>query len=105
MLTTEQLIPYFSRVHYSKSQKQLWFHDRAGVLYDTPLLKVLQLLILSSYGFALAFFILLKIPLVGVLIYGVAEASTAYLITKNHRAATTAFRCARVQREGRALEE
>ena len=34
------------------------------------------------YGFAVAFFILLRIPLVGVLIYGIAEASTAYLITK-----------------------
>lgn len=34
------------------------------------------------YGFALAFFVFLKIPLLGVLIYGVAEASTAYLVTK-----------------------
>ena len=34
------------------------------------------------YGFAVAFFILIKIPLVGVLVYGIAEASTAYLITK-----------------------
>jgi len=34
------------------------------------------------YGFALAFFVILKIPLLGVLIYGIAEASTAYLITK-----------------------
>lgn len=44
----------------------MWFHDREGVLY----------------GFALAFFVILKIPLLGVLIYGIAEASTAYLITK-----------------------
>lgn len=34
------------------------------------------------YGFALAFFVVLKVPLIGVLIYGLAEASTAYLITK-----------------------
>lgn len=34
------------------------------------------------YGFAVAFFVFLKIPLLGVLIYGIAEASTAYLITK-----------------------
>lgn len=34
------------------------------------------------YGFAVAFFAFLKIPLLGVLIYGIAEASTAYLITK-----------------------
>lgn len=34
------------------------------------------------YGFAVAFFFFLKVPLLGVLIYGIAEASTAYLITK-----------------------
>ena len=61
-----QLEPYFSRLHYSSQQKRAWFHNREGVLY----------------GFAIAFFIFLKIPLVGVLIYGIAEASTAYLITK-----------------------
>lgn len=47
-------------------QKKLWFKDREGVLF----------------GFAFTFIVLLKIPLVGVLIYGIAEASTAYLITK-----------------------
>jgi hypothetical protein len=61
-----QLQPYFSRIRYTKDQKRRWFHDREGVLY----------------GFAVAFFILLKVPLVGVLIYGIAEASTAYLVTK-----------------------
>ena len=30
----------------------------------------------------MGFYIFLKIPLLGVLIYGIAEASTAYLITK-----------------------
>ena len=44
----------------------MWFKDRAGVLF----------------GFGLGFYIFVKIPLVGVLIYGLAEASTAYLITK-----------------------
>ena len=34
------------------------------------------------FGFGLGFFVFVKIPLVGVLIYGIAEASTAYLITK-----------------------
>ena len=34
------------------------------------------------FGFAITFTVFLKIPLVGVLIYGIAEASTAYLITK-----------------------
>lgn len=61
-----QLDPYFSRIRYTSEQKKAWFHDREGVLY----------------GFAVAFFVFLKIPLLGVLIYGIAEASTAYLITK-----------------------
>ena len=61
-----QLEPYFSRIHYTKEQKRKWFKEREGVLF----------------GFGVGFFVFLKIPLVGVLIYGIAEASTAYLITK-----------------------
>ena len=60
------LEPYFQRIKFTKDQKKKWFMDRSGVLF----------------GFALAFTVMVKIPLVGVLIYGVAEASTAYLITK-----------------------
>ncbi|PSN64448.1 hypothetical protein BS50DRAFT_602143 [Corynespora cassiicola Philippines] len=65
-LMRELLEPYFARMQYNKEQKKLWFKDRAGVLF----------------GFGLGFFVFVKIPLVGVLIYGLAEASTAYLITK-----------------------
>ncbi|KAE8837694.1 hypothetical protein PTNB73_04297 [Pyrenophora teres f. teres] len=65
-LMRELLEPYFARVRYTPEQKKLWFKDRAGVLF----------------GFGLGFYIFVKIPLVGVLIYGLAEASTAYLITK-----------------------
>jgi len=43
-----------------------WFVDRSGVLF----------------GFSVALAIMVKVPLLGVLIYGIAEASTAYLITK-----------------------
>ncbi|KAK4947183.1 hypothetical protein LTR10_013955 [Elasticomyces elasticus] len=65
-LMRELLDPYFSRLPYDSAQKRAWFSSRSGVLY----------------GFALTFYILLRIPLAGVLIYGVAEASTAYLVTK-----------------------
>lgn len=61
-----QLEPYFSRVQFTKEQKRTWFRDREGVLF----------------GFGVGFFVFLKIPLLGVLIYGIAEASTAFLITK-----------------------
>ena len=61
-----QLEPYFSRVRFTPAQKKSWFRDREGLLF----------------GFGVGFYTFLKIPLLGVLIYGVAEASTAYLITK-----------------------
>jgi hypothetical protein len=60
------LEPYFHRIRFSKEQKKIWFIDRSGVLF----------------GFSVAFAIMVKVPLFGVLIYGIAEASTAYLITK-----------------------
>jgi hypothetical protein len=65
-LMRELLEPYFSRIRFTKEQKRAWFHDREGLLF----------------GFGVGFYIFLRIPLLGVLIYGIAEASTAYLITK-----------------------
>ncbi|PQE20674.1 transmembrane protein [Rutstroemia sp. NJR-2017a BBW] len=65
-LMRELLEPYFSRIKFTKEQKKNWFHDREGLLF----------------GFGIGFYIFLRIPLLGVLIYGIAEASTAYLITK-----------------------
>jgi hypothetical protein len=65
-LTRELLEPYFSRIVFSDSQKREWFHDREGVLL----------------GFGLAFYLALRLPLIGPLVYGVATASAAFLITK-----------------------
>lgn len=65
-LMRELLEPYFSRLPFSSEQKRRWFRDREGLLL----------------GFGVGWMLLMKIPLVGVLIYGIAEASTAYLITK-----------------------
>ncbi|KAL9090823.1 MAG: hypothetical protein Q9159_001764 [Coniocarpon cinnabarinum] len=62
----ELLQPYFSRVPFNSEQKRKWFRDREGVLF----------------GFGAAFFVMIKVPLVGVLVYGIAEASTAFLLTK-----------------------
>ena len=61
-----QLEPYFHRIRFTSDQKRRWFRDREGVLF----------------GFAFAFTVVLKTPFIGVLMYGVAEASTAYLVTK-----------------------
>ncbi|KAK5993139.1 hypothetical protein PT974_06567 [Cladobotryum mycophilum] len=65
-LVRELLEPYFTRIKFTKAEKKKWFRSREGVLF----------------GFGLGFYVLIKIPLVGVLIYGIAEASTAYLVTK-----------------------
>lgn len=65
-LMRELLVPYFARIKFTPDQKKRWFKDREGVLF----------------GFAFTFTVFLKIPLIGVLIYGIAEASCAYLITK-----------------------
>jgi hypothetical protein len=65
-LMRELLEPYFSRVHFTKEEKRNWFRSREGLLF----------------GFGIGFYVLIRVPLLGVLIYGVAEASTAYLITK-----------------------
>ncbi|PYH49005.1 transmembrane protein UsgS [Aspergillus saccharolyticus JOP 1030-1] len=65
-LMRELLEPYFSRVPFTHEQKKRWFADREGVLF----------------GFAFAFTHVMKAPFVGVLLYGVAQASTAYLVTK-----------------------
>ena len=65
-LVRELLEPYFSRIKFTPAQKRKWFRDREGLLF----------------GFGVGFYLLLQIPLLGILIYGIAEASTAYLITK-----------------------
>lgn len=65
-LTRELLEPYFARIRFTSEQKRNWFRSREGLLF----------------GFGIGFYVLLRVPLLGVLIYGIAEASTAYLITK-----------------------
>lgn len=66
LTSVQKLEPYFSRIQFNKEQKRRWFLDREGVLF----------------GFAFGFYFILRTPLLGVLLYGVAEASTAYLLTK-----------------------
>ena len=65
-LMRELLEPYFARIKFTPEEKRKWFMSREGVLF----------------GFSFGFYVILKVPLFGVLIYGIAEASTAYLITK-----------------------
>jgi hypothetical protein len=69
-LTRELLEPYFARISFSDSQKREWFHEREGVLF----------------GFGLAWYLIVRLPLLGPLAYGLAEAATGicpycYLLT------------------------
>lgn len=57
-LMRELLEPYFARIHFTKEEKRKWFRSREGLLF----------------GFGIGFYILLRVPLLGVLIYGIAEA-------------------------------
>lgn len=59
-LTRELLEPYFARIHFTDSQKREWFHEREAVLF----------------GFGLAFYLAIRLPLIGPLTYGIAEAAT-----------------------------
>lgn len=61
------LLPYFTRVRFTNREKEQWIKAREGVLF----------------GFGLCFFSLIHwFPWVGLLTYGFAESSVAYLITK-----------------------
>ncbi|CAN6634640.1 hypothetical protein TRVA0_014S02652 [Trichomonascus vanleenenianus] len=65
-LVRELLSPYFSRVPFSRVEKEHWFSAREGIMF----------------GFGAGFYLLLRIPFLGVLVYGFAEASAAFLLTK-----------------------
>jgi uncharacterized protein involved in cysteine biosynthesis len=62
-LTRELLEPYFARIDFSDSQKREWFHEREAVLF----------------GFGLAWYLIVRLPLLGPLAYGLAEAATGIL--------------------------
>lgn len=62
-LVRELLEPYFARIKFSREEKRKWFRNREGLLF----------------GFGIGFYILLRVPLLGVLIYGIAEAVSCLL--------------------------
>ncbi|VVT45764.1 uncharacterized protein SAPINGB_P000879 [Magnusiomyces paraingens] len=65
-LVRELLAPYFSRLPLSRAEREQWFRAREGIMF----------------GFGAVFYLFLKTPFVGIVAYGIAEASTAYLVTK-----------------------
>lgn len=66
-LMQDLLNPYFTRISLNKLEKNQWVRSREGLVL----------------GFSICYFLIIrKLPWLGLLIYGIAEASTAYLVTK-----------------------
>ncbi|CAG8511958.1 2195_t:CDS:2 [Funneliformis caledonium] len=62
----ELLEPYFGRIHFDSNERRKWFREREGILF----------------GFSIGFYPLVRIPLLGMLFYGVAQSATALLLVK-----------------------
>ncbi|CAO3595331.1 unnamed protein product [Absidia cylindrospora] len=64
-LVRELLEPYFVRMNMSHSEKKRWFDGRKGILF----------------GFSLIAYMLIRVPYLGFVGYGVAQAAAAYMLT------------------------
>ncbi|CAG8470066.1 2837_t:CDS:2 [Paraglomus occultum] len=65
-LTREVLEPYFSRIKFGNEEKKEWFKEREGILL----------------GFSIAFYPLIRLPLLGMFFFGIAQAAAALLLVK-----------------------
>ncbi|KAF9963167.1 hypothetical protein BGZ65_005436 [Modicella reniformis] len=63
-LTRELLDPYFIRIGMNHHQKRKWFNYRKSVLL----------------GFGIVFYVCCSIPIIGVAVYGLAQASSAFVL-------------------------
>jgi hypothetical protein len=58
-LTREVLEPYFVRIKFGSDEKKKWFKEREGILF----------------GFSIAFYPLIRLPLFGMFFFGIAQVS------------------------------
>ncbi|CAG8682695.1 9467_t:CDS:2 [Dentiscutata erythropus] len=65
-LMRELLEPYFGRIKFDKEIKKKWFKEREGILF----------------GFSIGYYSLIRLPLVGMLFYGIAQAAATLLLVK-----------------------
>ncbi|CAG8564868.1 15070_t:CDS:2, partial [Dentiscutata heterogama] len=65
-LMRELLEPYFGRIKFDKEIKKKWFKEREGILF----------------GFSIGYYFLIRLPLVGMLFYGIAQAAATLLLVK-----------------------
>ncbi|KAG9289721.1 hypothetical protein G9A89_014456 [Geosiphon pyriformis] len=66
MLTRELLEPYFARLQFDRETKRRWFAEREAILF----------------GFSIAFYFFIRIPIIGMFFFGVAQAAAALLLVK-----------------------
>ncbi|CEP14938.1 hypothetical protein [Parasitella parasitica] len=64
-LMRELLAPYFVRMRMSHREKRRWFSGRKDVLF----------------GFSGIAYIIIRLPLIGIIGYGIAQAASAYMLT------------------------
>lgn len=64
-LMRELLAPYFVRMHMSHKDKRRWFSGRKDVLF----------------GFSAIAYLIIRLPIVGIIGYGIAQAAAAYMLT------------------------
>jgi hypothetical protein len=64
-LMRELFAPYFVRMHMSHKEKRSWFSGRKDILF----------------GFSAIAYIIIRLPFVGILGYGIAQAASAYMLT------------------------
>jgi hypothetical protein len=64
-LMRELLEPYFSKMNMTHKEKKKWFSGRKDVLF----------------GFSAIAYIMIRLPVIGILGYGIAQASAAYMLT------------------------
>ncbi|KAG2215246.1 hypothetical protein INT46_006649 [Mucor plumbeus] len=64
-LMRELLAPYFVRMRMSHREKRRWFSGRKDVLF----------------GFSGIAYIIIRLPIVGIIGYGIAQAAAAYMLT------------------------
>jgi uncharacterized protein involved in cysteine biosynthesis len=64
-LMRELLEPYFVRMRMSHKEKRRWFSGRKDILF----------------GFSAIAYIIIRLPILGIVGYGVAQAAAAYMLT------------------------
>lgn len=64
-LMRELLAPYFVRMQMTHKEKRAWFSGRKDILF----------------GFSAIAYIIIRLPIIGIIGYGIVQAAAAYMLT------------------------